>query len=153
MACGSAKIGRLTGLLKRYGKPSSFPLSSGNISPTAVAAPVLVRIMDCVAERARHRSLINLSEDWIVGVGMHCHHHACGDDDRVIDHLLKRHKTVGGAGGLGCAGEQSSALQNDVHAEFVSRKFRRVRCAITRIRSPSTTIASAERCGQCARNH
>ena len=57
----------------RTEKPSSLPLSSGNTRPTAAAAPVLVGIMDCVAERARRRSLWNTSVstwsfvyEWIV---------------------------------------------------------------------------------------
>src|SRR5678816_1701279 len=45
----------------RTEKPSSLPLSSGSTRPTAAAAPVLVGIMDCVAERARRRSLWNTS--------------------------------------------------------------------------------------------
>src|SRR5258706_9642690 len=36
--------------------PSSLPLSSGRTRPTAAAAPVLVGIIDIVAERARRRS-------------------------------------------------------------------------------------------------
>src|SRR5712671_1161270 len=38
-------------------KPSSLPLRCGSTRPTAAAAPVLVGIMLCVAERARRRSL------------------------------------------------------------------------------------------------
>src|SRR5690606_18466216 len=40
----------------RIAKPSSLPLRCGSTSPTAAAAPVLVGIIDCVAERARRRS-------------------------------------------------------------------------------------------------
>src|SRR5262249_3920590 len=40
----------------RTEKPSSLPLSSGITRPTDAAAPVLVGIMDMVAERARRRS-------------------------------------------------------------------------------------------------
>jgi hypothetical protein len=40
----------------RTAKPSILPLSSGSTRPTAAAAPVLVGIMDMVAERARRRS-------------------------------------------------------------------------------------------------
>ena len=40
----------------RIAKPSSLPLSSGSTRPTAAAAPVLVGIMDMVADRARRRS-------------------------------------------------------------------------------------------------
>ena len=40
----------------RIENPSSLPLSSGNTRPNAEAAPVLVGIMECVAERARRRS-------------------------------------------------------------------------------------------------
>jgi len=40
----------------RIAKPSILPLSVGSTSPTAAAAPVLVGIMDMVAERARRRS-------------------------------------------------------------------------------------------------
>jgi hypothetical protein len=40
----------------RIAKPSSLPSSSGNTRPTAAAAPVLVGIIDWVAERARRRS-------------------------------------------------------------------------------------------------
>ncbi len=57
----------------RTAKPSSLPFSSGSTRPTAAAAPVLVGIMDCVAERARRRSLWNTSVstwslvyEWIV---------------------------------------------------------------------------------------
>jgi hypothetical protein len=57
----------------RTAKPSSLPFSSGSTSPTAAAAPVLVGIIDCVAERARRRSLWNTSVstwsfvyEWIV---------------------------------------------------------------------------------------
>ena len=35
----------------RMAKPSSLPLSSGSTRPTAAAAPVLVGIIDMVAER------------------------------------------------------------------------------------------------------
>src|SRR5687768_14520040 len=45
----------------RTAKPSSLPFSSGSTRPTAAAAPVLVGIIDCVAERARRRSLWNTS--------------------------------------------------------------------------------------------
>src|SRR5207344_2058373 len=41
----------------RIEKPSSLPLRCGSTRPTAAAAPVLVGIMLCVAERARRRSL------------------------------------------------------------------------------------------------
>ena len=41
----------------RIEKPSSLPLSSGITRPTAAAAPVLVGIIECVAERARRRSV------------------------------------------------------------------------------------------------
>ena len=40
----------------RIAKPSSLPFSSGSTRPTAAAAPVLVGIIDMVAERARRRS-------------------------------------------------------------------------------------------------
>ena len=40
----------------RTEKPSSLPFNSGSTSPTAAAAPVLVGIIDIVAERARRRS-------------------------------------------------------------------------------------------------
>jgi glyceraldehyde 3-phosphate dehydrogenase len=41
----------------RTAKPCSLPFSSGSTRPTAEAAPVLVGIMDIVADRARRRSL------------------------------------------------------------------------------------------------
>src|SRR6478672_13125733 len=41
----------------RIEKPSSLPFKCGNTRPTAAAAPVLVGIWLCVAERARRRSL------------------------------------------------------------------------------------------------
>src|SRR5690606_32324612 len=41
----------------RTARPSSLPLRSGITSPMALAAPVLVGIMDWVAARARCRSL------------------------------------------------------------------------------------------------
>src|SRR4029079_13622781 len=57
----------------RIEKPSSLPLRCGSTSPTAAAAPVLVGIMLCVADRARRRSLWNTSVstwslvyEWIV---------------------------------------------------------------------------------------
>src|SRR5208337_686725 len=40
----------------RIEKPSILPFNSGMTSPTAAAAPVLVGIIDMVAERARRRS-------------------------------------------------------------------------------------------------
>src|SRR5712692_357194 len=57
----------------RIEKPSSLPFRCGSTRPTAAAAPVLVGIMLCVAERARRRSLWNTSvstwslvNEWIV---------------------------------------------------------------------------------------
>ena len=54
-------------------KPSSLPLSSGSTSPTAVAAPVVVGIIESAAARARRRSLCGRSSrfwsfvyEWIV---------------------------------------------------------------------------------------
>src|SRR5258706_3616519 len=41
----------------RMAQPSSLPFNSGSTRPTAAAAPVLVGIMDMVAERARLRSV------------------------------------------------------------------------------------------------
>src|SRR5258706_618051 len=41
----------------RMAKPSSFPFNSRSTRPTAAAAPVLVGIIDMVAERARRRSV------------------------------------------------------------------------------------------------
>src|SRR5450755_216389 len=40
----------------RIANPSNFPFNSGSTRPTAAAAPVLVGIIDMVAERARRRS-------------------------------------------------------------------------------------------------
>ena len=37
--------------------PSNLPFSSGKTKPTAEAAPVLVGIIDWVAERARYKSV------------------------------------------------------------------------------------------------
>ena len=41
--------------------PSSLPFSSGSTSPTALAAPVVVGIIDSAAARARRRSLCGRS--------------------------------------------------------------------------------------------
>ena len=41
----------------RTAYPSSRPFSSGKTKPTAAAAPVLVGIIDMVAERARRKSV------------------------------------------------------------------------------------------------
>jgi hypothetical protein len=43
--------------------PSSLPLSSGSTRPTALAAPVVVGIIDSAAARARYRSLWTWSSD------------------------------------------------------------------------------------------
>ena len=40
----------------RIAKPSNLPVNSGITNPIAAAAPVLVGIIDCVAERARLKS-------------------------------------------------------------------------------------------------
>jgi hypothetical protein len=49
------------GVGTRIAKPSSLPFSSGSTSPTALAAPVLVGIMESAAARARRRSLCGRS--------------------------------------------------------------------------------------------
>jgi len=41
----------------RIANPSILPCNSGSTRPTAAAAPVLVGIMDMVAERARRKSV------------------------------------------------------------------------------------------------
>ena len=45
----------------RIAMPSSLPFSSGSTSPTALAAPVVVGIIDSAAARARRRSLCGRS--------------------------------------------------------------------------------------------
>jgi hypothetical protein len=55
--CGEREIDEETLIVgTRTENPSSFPFSSGRTRPTEAAAPVLVGIMDIVAERARRRS-------------------------------------------------------------------------------------------------
>ena len=49
------------GVGTRMAMPSNFPFSSGITSPTALAAPVLVGIIDTAAARARRRSLCGRS--------------------------------------------------------------------------------------------
>ena len=49
------------GVGTRIAMPSSLPLSSGITSPTAVAAPVVVGMIDSAAARARRRSLCGRS--------------------------------------------------------------------------------------------
>ena len=86
----------------RMAKPSSLPLSSGSTSPTAAAAPVLVGIIECVAERARRRSLVvDVGQHLVVGIGMHGGHQAADDADRIVQHLGQRRQAVGGARGVG----------------------------------------------------
>ena len=45
------------GVGTRIATPSNLPLSSGRTIPTALAAPVVVGIMDSAAARPRYRSL------------------------------------------------------------------------------------------------
>ena len=49
------------GVGTRMAVPSSLPFSSGSTRPTALAAPVLVGIIDRAAARARCRSLCSVS--------------------------------------------------------------------------------------------
>ena len=49
------------GVGTRIAIPSSFPFSSGMTSETALAAPVVVGIIDIAAARARRRSLCGRS--------------------------------------------------------------------------------------------
>mgnify|MGYP003348340775 CR=1 FL=1 len=49
------------GVGTRIAMPSNLPLSSGITSPTALAAPVVVGIIDIAAARARRRSLCGRS--------------------------------------------------------------------------------------------
>ncbi len=62
-----------TGVGTRIEWPFSLPSSSGITIPTALAAPVVVGMMDCPAARARRRSLCSRSRslwslvyEWIV---------------------------------------------------------------------------------------
>ena len=49
------------GVGTRIAMPSSLPFSSGSTSPTAIAAPVVVGMIDSAAARARRRSLCGRS--------------------------------------------------------------------------------------------
>ena len=49
------------GVGTRMARPLSLPLSSGRTSPTALAAPVVVGIMERAAARARRKSLCGKS--------------------------------------------------------------------------------------------
>ena len=86
----------------RSDMPSSLPLSAGSTSPTALAAPVLVGMMEWVAgARAVHVAVGLVDQHLVVGVGVHRGHQPLHDAETVVQYLRHRRQAVGGAGGVG----------------------------------------------------
>ena len=90
------------GVGTRIAEPSSLPLSSGSTRPTALAAPVVVGIIDSAAARRAVEVLVQRVERRLVaGVGVDRRHEAVLDADGVVEHLGDRRQAIGGAGRVG----------------------------------------------------
>jgi len=90
------------GVGTRIAEPSSLPLSSGSTRPTALAAPVVVGIIDSGRGAGPIKVLVQRVERRLVaGVGVDRRHEAVIDADRVVEHLGDRRQAVGRARGVG----------------------------------------------------
>src|SRR6186713_2640232 len=83
------------GVGTRMAMPSRRPLSSGSTSPTAVAAPVVVGIIESAAARARRKSLCGRSRscwslvyEWTVVI------QPFFDAERLVQHFGDRRQAV-----------------------------------------------------------
>ena len=75
--------------------PSSLPFSAGSTSSSALAAPVVVGIIDSAAARARRRSLCGRSRmTLVVRVRVDRRHDAVHDAERLVQDLRDRREAV-----------------------------------------------------------
>ena len=78
--------------------PWNLPFNSGSTSATALAAPVVVGMIESVGGARAPLVLVRRVEDHLVlGVGMHGGHEAGLDTERVAEHLGDRSQAVGRA--------------------------------------------------------